>query len=112
MENTLQKPKNDKLILGKSKTNTPSETMLIINIKRRSNELEKISNLLSENLEQNTLSSSHQKYLNFLSKEKNRTHQQLLSTLEVLRRIKTPSLKINVNTQSAFLAQNQINALK
>lgn len=112
MENTIQKTKNEQLSIGETGINSSSERMLILNLQKRTDELEKISQLLSDNLEQNTLSTSQQRYLNFLSKEKDRTHKQLLSTLELLRHIKMPSIKVNVSAKSAFLGQNQINASK
>lgn len=46
-------------------------------------------------------------YRNYLSKEIDRAHRQFLSSLEALRFIKQPALRVNVKTNNAFIGENQ-----
>ena len=46
-------------------------------------------------------------YRAYLSKEIDRAHRQFLSSLEALRLLKQPPLKVNVKAQTAFVAENQ-----
>jgi hypothetical protein len=46
-------------------------------------------------------------YFGILSKELDRAERQYLVALEKLKQIKTPPLKVNIKTNTAFVAQNQ-----
>lgn len=46
-------------------------------------------------------------YFDFLSREIDRAHRQFLSSLEMLRLMKQPAMKVNVKTQNAFIADKQ-----
>jgi len=45
--------------------------------------------------------------LNFMSKEIERYHNQYISSLQTLIRLKQPSLNVEINTNNAFISQNQ-----
>jgi len=63
------------------------------------------SNKLASN--QTYLGSDQEGYRNFLSREIDRSHRQFLSSLEILRCQKQPTLKVNVKTNNAFIGENQ-----
>lgn len=46
-------------------------------------------------------------YFSYLSKEIDRANRQFLTAFTTLKQLKTPPLKINVKTKTAFIAQNQ-----
>ena len=52
---------------------------------------------------------SHEKValLNFYSREIDRAHRQFISSIETLKFIKQPSIKVNVKTNNAFIGENQ-----
>lgn len=56
---------------------------------------------------QNNLGHDHDSYRNYLSKELDRSHRQFLSGLETLKFMKQPSLRVNIKTNTAFIAENQ-----
>ena len=56
---------------------------------------------------------THEKngYYSLISKELDRAHRQYITTLTLLQQIKQPSIKVNVKTKNAYIAENQqINA--
>jgi hypothetical protein len=58
-------------------------------------------------LNQTTSSSDHNGYRNSASKEIDRAHRQFISTIETLKFMKQPSLKVNIKTNNAFVGENQ-----
>lgn len=46
-------------------------------------------------------------YFKFISKEIDRSHRQFISTIETLKALKQPALKVNVKTNNAFIGENQ-----
>jgi hypothetical protein len=54
---------------------------------------------------------SHEKahFVSIYMKEFDRAQRQFISAIQMLHQLKTPPLKINVKTQTAFIAQNQQN---
>jgi hypothetical protein len=52
---------------------------------------------------------SHEKIalLNFFSRETDRAHRQFISSLEALKFLKQPTLKVNIKTNNAFMGENQ-----
>ncbi len=57
------------------------------------------------------VSSERNGFMSFLSKEVDRANRHFITALETLIQIKRPELKVNVKTNTAFIAQNQqINA--
>ena len=47
------------------------------------------------------------KYLAMLSKQIDRANRQFLSALTTLKQLKTPSIEMNIKTNTAFVSQNQ-----
>lgn len=90
---------------------TEKERWLISTLFAQYKQCNQLSKLLSDNITKQQLSRSQQSYLNFLSKEKHRAWNQFLSTFALLERIKTPPVKITVNTNSAYIADKQQNNL-
>ena len=48
-------------------------------------------------------------FLKFLSQEKDRSHKQYLSAVQALKQLHSSPLKVNIKTNSAYVAQNQQN---
>jgi hypothetical protein len=46
-------------------------------------------------------------YFNVISKDIDRAHRQFISTIESLKLMKQPALKVNVKTNTAFISENQ-----
>lgn len=86
---------------------TPSERALVDQIVISYIRKLSFSRFLEEKKEQRILSNEKNGYLNFISKEIDRAHRQLLSALETLRVMKQPTLKVNVRAQNAFVGENQ-----
>lgn len=58
-------------------------------------------------LNQTSSGSDHNGYRNFASKEIDRAHRQFISTVETLKALKQPALRVNVKTNNAFIGENQ-----
>ena len=59
-----------------------------------------------------SLSKEKNDYYSMISKELDRAHRQMITTLSTLRQIKNPPIELNVKAKTAFVAQNQqINAV-
>ncbi|MDP4020523.1 MAG: hypothetical protein Q8P58_00565, partial [Candidatus Adlerbacteria bacterium] len=59
----------------------------------------------------NSTSPEKNVYLSMLSKERDRSHRQYLSTVSMIKQLKAPHIEMNIKTKTAFVAQNQqINA--
>lgn len=86
---------------------TPSEKALVdqaVNSHIRKLEYSKLMNGYRD---PEWLSHERVALLSFYSKEIDRAHRQFLSTIEMLKAIKQPALKVNVRAQNAFVAENQ-----
>ncbi len=46
-------------------------------------------------------------YLSMLSKERDRSHRQYLSTISMIKQLKAPNIEMNIKTNTAFVSQNQ-----
>ena len=61
----------------------------------------------------NYLSAVKTGYMAMLSKERDRSHRQYLSTVATIKQLKAPAIEMNIKAKTAFIAQNQqINAPK
>ncbi|NTV40774.1 MAG: hypothetical protein HGA61_00675 [Candidatus Moranbacteria bacterium] len=65
------------------------------------------SRLMNKHKEPEHLSPDKVNMLNFYSREIDRAHRQYISAIETLKFMKQPSLKVNIKTNNAFLAENQ-----
>lgn len=65
------------------------------------------SRLMNKHREPDYLSPDKVNMLNFYSREIDRAHRQYISAIETLKFMKQPSLKVNIKTNNAFLAENQ-----
>ncbi len=67
-----------------------------------------VENRISSYLGIGSITDMGVRYLAVLSKELDRAQRHYLTALQTLRMLKTPSLEINIKTQTAVIGQNQI----
>lgn len=56
---------------------------------------------------QGHIGKEYNNYRNYFSKEIDSAHRQFISTIETLKFIKQPTMKVNIKTNNAFLAEKQ-----
>lgn len=90
----------------------PSEKILAEMIAGAYGKIIQYTGVLSACTRPELLSSIKNGYWAMLSKELDRAQRQLVTALNMLRQIKSPSIEINIKAKNAFVAQNQqINAV-
>lgn len=65
------------------------------------------SKLMEGHKEPEWLSHERVAFLNFYSKEVDRSHRQFISAIETLKLMRQPSLRVNIKTNNAFVGENQ-----
>jgi hypothetical protein len=65
------------------------------------------SKLMEGHKEPEWLSHERVAFLNFYSKEVDRSHRQFISAIETLKLMKQPTLRVNIKTNNAFVSENQ-----
>lgn len=65
------------------------------------------SKLMEGHKEPEWLSHERVAFLNFYSKEVDRSHRQFISAIETLKFMRQPSLRVNIKTNNAFVSENQ-----
>jgi len=94
-------------LIAEYQCDTPSEKALAENIAGAYGRILELCRRTHAAVNVDLISNENNCYYNMLSRELDHAQRQFLSSLLVLKQLKSPNLEVNIKAKTAFIAQNQ-----